>query len=94
MVVANILVRIIWIYMDKRILVSQWAELYAEHEAAVSCALGTGHNANLKCGNLAYISHRLVDNDKRVLLGETQEYEPLCRECYQKALAEQNKEEK
>jgi thymidine kinase len=30
-----------------------------------------------------------VDNEKRVLLGETQEYEPLCRECYQKA--QQNK---
>lgn len=52
------------------------------------------HAICVKCGNLAYISHRLVDNDKRVLLGETQEYEPLCRECYQKALAEQNKEEK
>lgn len=52
------------------------------------------HAICVKCGNLAYISHRLVDNDKRVLLGETQEYEPLCRECYQKALAEQNKEER
>ena len=28
----------------------------------------------------------LVDNDKRVLLGEKDEYEPLCRECYQKAI--------
>jgi thymidine kinase len=35
---------------------------------------------------LAYVSHRLVKNDRRVLLGETQEYEPLCRECYQRAL--------
>lgn len=50
------------------------------------------HAICVKCGNLAYISHRLVDNDKRVLLGETQEYEPLCRECYQKALDEQNKQ--
>ena len=40
----------------------------------------------VKCGSLAYVSHRTVQNDKRVLLGETQEYEPLCRECYQKAL--------
>ena len=45
------------------------------------------HAICVKCGNLAYVSHRLVDNDKRVLLGETAEYEPLCRECYQKALA-------
>ena len=47
------------------------------------------HAICVKCGNLAYVSHRLVDNDRRVLLGETQEYEPLCRECYQKALEEE-----
>ncbi|MBR3067041.1 MAG: thymidine kinase [Prevotella sp.] len=40
------------------------------------------HAICVRCGNLAYVSHRLVDNDRRVLLGETQEYEPLCRECY------------
>ena len=45
------------------------------------------HAICVKCGNLAYVSHRLVANEKRVLLGETAEYEPLCRECYQKALA-------
>ena len=47
------------------------------------------HAICVKCGNLAYVSHRTVQNDKRVLLGETQEYEPLCRECYQKALQEE-----
>ena len=46
------------------------------------------HAICVRCGNLAYVSHRTIQNDKRVLLGETQEYEPLCRECYQKALAE------
>ena len=46
------------------------------------------HAICVKCGSLAYVSHRLVESDKRVLLGETQEYEPLCRECYQKAIAE------
>lgn len=46
------------------------------------------HAICVKCGSLAYVSHRLVANDKRVLLGETQEYEPLCRECYRKALEE------
>ena len=45
------------------------------------------HAICVKCGNLAYVSHRLVQNDKLVLLGEKAEYEPLCRECYQKALA-------
>ncbi len=44
------------------------------------------HAICVKCGALAYVSHRLVANDKRVLLGEQAEYEPLCRECYQKAL--------
>lgn len=42
------------------------------------------HAICVKCGSLAYVSHRLVQSDKRVLLGETQEYEPLCRECYQR----------
>ena len=50
------------------------------------------HAICVHCGNLAYISHRKVANDRRVLLGETAEYEPLCRDCYQKALAESAKE--
>lgn len=49
------------------------------------------HAICVKCGSLAYVSHRTVANDKRVLLGETQEYEPLCRECYQKAIMEEEK---
>ena len=47
------------------------------------------HAICVKCGALAYASHRLVHNDKRVLLGEQDEYEPLCRECYQKAIKEE-----
>ena len=50
------------------------------------------HANCVKCGALAYVSHRLVANDKRVLLGETEEYEPLCRDCYRKA--EEEKKEK
>ena len=49
------------------------------------------HAICVKCGNLAYVSHRLVNNDHRVLLGEKEEYEPLCRDCYQKALKEERK---
>jgi len=49
------------------------------------------HAICVKCGALAYISHRKVSSDRRVLLGETQEYEPLCRECYRKA--EETKEQ-
>jgi len=44
------------------------------------------HAICVKCGNLAYVSHRIVDGDKRVMLGEQSEYEPLCRECYKKSM--------
>ncbi len=44
------------------------------------------HAICVRCGSLAYVSHRKVAGERRVLLGETQEYEPLCRECYQKEL--------
>lgn len=49
------------------------------------------HAICVKCGDLAYISHRTVANNKRVLLGEKEEYEPLCRNCYQKAIKEERK---
>lgn len=49
------------------------------------------HAICVRCGNLAYISHRLVHNNSRVLLGEKGEYEPLCRECYNKAIKEDKK---
>lgn len=49
------------------------------------------HAICVKCGALAYVSHRLIADDHRVMLGEQQEYEPLCRECYQKALKEEKK---
>ena len=44
------------------------------------------HAICVRCGNLAYVSHRLVPNEKRVLLGEKLEYEPLCRDCYMQAV--------
>ena len=44
------------------------------------------HAICVKCGNLAYASHRITKSDKRVLLGEKAEYEPLCRACYLKSL--------
>lgn len=52
------------------------------------------HAICVKCGNLAYLSHRIVSGDKRVMLGEQTEYEPLCRECYQKAVLKQQEETK
>lgn len=44
------------------------------------------HAICVRCGSLAYVSHRLVDSDKRVLLGETAEYEPICRDCFNVAV--------
>ncbi|MBQ7540207.1 MAG: thymidine kinase [Bacteroidaceae bacterium] len=41
------------------------------------------HAICVRCGNLAYISHRTINDERRVVLGEKQEYEPLCRHCYE-----------
>lgn len=40
------------------------------------------HAICMKCGNLAQNSHRFGSNDSLVLLGETENYEPLCRSCF------------
>ncbi len=42
------------------------------------------HAICVGCGSVAQFSHRLVSNDKQVLLGKKSEYEPLCRICYNK----------
>ena len=36
----------------------------------------------VRCGNPAMYSYRLVANDKKILLGEKETYEPRCRTCY------------
>ncbi len=41
------------------------------------------HAICMKCGNLAHYSHRLNTSEKLLLLGETSDYEPLCRTCFQ-----------
>jgi len=47
------------------------------------------HAICVRCGALAYVSHRIVAGEKQVMLGEKQEYEPLCRECYAMAVQKQ-----
>jgi thymidine kinase len=42
------------------------------------------HAVCMHCGNLAHYSHRTINNNNLVVLGETESYEPLCRICYQK----------
>jgi thymidine kinase len=40
------------------------------------------HAICVRCGNLAHYSHRKIKDDKVVVLGEKDIYEPLCRSCY------------
>ena len=40
------------------------------------------HAICMKCGNLAHVSHRIVNNQSRIMLGEQESYIPLCRMCY------------
>ena len=50
------------------------------------------HAICMRCGNLAQFSHRTVANEKLVMLGETDTYEPLCRACYLEATKSQKAE--
>jgi thymidine kinase len=43
------------------------------------------HAICMRCGDVAQFSHRLSKTEKLVLLGEKDEYEPLCRSCFTKA---------
>lgn len=43
------------------------------------------HAICVRCGSLAQYSHRITEEEKLVVLGETDTYEPLCRQCYCKA---------
>lgn len=49
------------------------------------------HAICVKCGAQAQFSHRLVANDKQVLLGEKDSYEPLCRHCFNEVMNSENK---
>lgn len=44
------------------------------------------HAICMRCGDVAQFSHRISKAEKLVLLGEKDEYEPLCRSCYIKAI--------
>ena len=49
------------------------------------------HAICVKCGSPANHSHRLIASDALVVLGEKDEYEPLCRHCYNAAIAAERK---
>lgn len=40
------------------------------------------HAICVRCGNLAHHSHRLTTDEKLVMLGEKDTYEPICRHCF------------
>ena len=40
------------------------------------------HAICVRCGSLAQYSQRIIAGDKLVVLGETDAYEPLCRQCF------------
>lgn len=42
------------------------------------------HAICMDCGGLASISNRISDEESQVVLGEKNNYEPLCRSCYAK----------
>ena len=44
-----------------------------------------------RTGNLAHYSHRIASGDGLVLLGENQEYEPLSRAAFNRAIKEEKK---
>ena len=55
---------------------------------AIADDVSKQHAICVRCGALAYLSHRIVAGEKQVMLGEKMEYEPLCRICYEKAKRE------
>ena len=64
------------------------AQFFDEH-IAIADEVTKVHAICVRCGALAYVSHRIVAGEKQVMLGEKQEYEPLCRECYAMAVQKQ-----
>lgn len=40
------------------------------------------HAICMRCGNLANHSHRITEEESLVVLGESSNYEPLCRDCF------------
>lgn len=55
---------------------------------AIADEVSKMHAICVKCGELANFSHRTVREERQFMLGETEEYEPLCRSCYVKAMRE------
>ena len=61
------------------------------HLMAVAEHVTKVHAICVKCGSPAQHSHRLTASNKLVELGEKDTYEPICRHCFNKAMAAENK---
>ena len=46
------------------------------------------HAICVRCGDLAHHSHRLTEDDKQVLLGAQDTYQPICRHCFKELRGE------
>ena len=55
------------------------------HLMAIAEYVTKVHAICIRCGNLANYSHRISKDEKLILLGETDSYEPLCRKCFLEA---------
>jgi thymidine kinase len=53
---------------------------------AVAEYISKVHAICVRCGNLANYSYRKIKDDKIVMLGEKDIYEPICRSCYIKSM--------
>lgn len=53
------------------------------HLMSIADKVHKHHAVCTTCGEDAYISHKKIQNDKRVELGHADLYEALCRKCYQ-----------
>lgn len=49
---------------------------------AIADEVSKVHAICVHCGQLANYSHRLLPDSNQVMLGEKNEYQPLCRSCY------------
>ena len=47
------------------------------------------HAVCVSCGTDAWVSHRKTEDTSRVVLGASEEYEPLCRRCFIKSRKEE-----
>ena len=52
------------------------------------------HAICVRCGNLAHHSHRLTSDEKQVMLGAQDTYEPICRHCFRELMRRKQEPER